>query len=118
MIKVIKHGQKVFRVICENCGCEFEYELDDLTEEFDKESLTYGAKVRVIKCPDCGHKIRHRDFTEDKDIVGDKPDIVLQGENPFNPFRNSVPCENHSICEHYTSREDTVEDTITFPRGI
>jgi transcription elongation factor Elf1 len=63
-IKVIKHGTKVFRVICPICGCEFEYELDDLTEEVDKESLTYGAKVRVVKCPECGEKIKHKEYTE------------------------------------------------------
>ena len=63
-IKVIKHGTKVFRVICPVCGCEFEYELDDLTEEVDKESLTYGAKVRVVKCPECGEKIKHQEYKE------------------------------------------------------
>ncbi len=63
-IKVIKHGTKVFRVICPICGCEFEYELGDLIKEVDKESITYGAKVKVVKCPECGEKIKHSEYRE------------------------------------------------------
>ena len=63
-IKVIKHGSRVFKAICPICGCEFEYEVEDLKEEADTESLTYNAKVRIVKCPDCGEKIKHQEYKE------------------------------------------------------
>jgi len=63
-IKVIKHGKKVFRTVCPICGCEFEYEKEDLTEVVDKKSITYDAKVRVVKCPECEEEIKHSDYRE------------------------------------------------------
>lgn len=44
MIEVIKHGQKKFKTICANCGCEFTYELSDI--------LGGG-----VECPDCFHYV-------------------------------------------------------------
>ena len=61
-IKVIRHGNKIFTAVCPICGCEFEYEVEDLVETDDKESLTYGAKVRTVKCPECGEVIKHREY--------------------------------------------------------
>ena len=41
-IKVIKHGEKPkFKKTCPNCGCEFEYEMEDLQTE-PNWSLTSG----------------------------------------------------------------------------
>lgn len=42
MIEVIKHGQKKFKAICTNCGCEFTYELSDM------------KPLGGVDCPDCG----------------------------------------------------------------
>lgn len=47
MIEVIKHGQKKFKAICANCGCEFTYELSNIV----------GSGV---ECPDCGHYVAHK----------------------------------------------------------
>ena len=53
-IKVIKHGTKVFRAVCPICGCEFEYEYEDLKTE-------YGF-VKEVKCPDCGNTVYHQEY--------------------------------------------------------
>ena len=42
MIKVIKHGQIEFKGFCSRCGCEFTYELEDITLS------------SFVVCPDCG----------------------------------------------------------------
>jgi len=44
MIKTIKEGQKVFTKICDRCGCEFSYELEDLNA------------ADFVQCP-CCHKL-------------------------------------------------------------
>ena len=45
MIKVIKHGKTEFRGYCSRCGCEFTYELEDITLS------------AFVVCPDCGEHI-------------------------------------------------------------
>lgn len=50
-IKVIKHGPKKFRIICPNCGCEFEYEIED---------VEYGH----VECPDCKKSVQHPNQNE------------------------------------------------------
>lgn len=99
-IKVIKHGTKVFRVTCPICGCEFEYELSDLTEEVDKESLTYGAKVKVVKCPECNEKIKHQEY---KEVHPDRGYPVYPSY-PWTPI--------------YPNKPDTVPWTPTYPNII
>lgn len=56
-MKIIKHG-KVNRVITCNCGCEFEYDQNDIQYGFNNTSITncYLNNAYVI-CPDCGAKI-------------------------------------------------------------
>jgi len=46
MIKIIKHGDKIFKAECRNCGCEFIYELTDLMGN-------------IIFCPDCSAVVSH-----------------------------------------------------------
>lgn len=48
MIEVIKHGQKKFKAICTNCGCEFTYELSDM------------HPLGGVNCPDCGKRVAHK----------------------------------------------------------
>lgn len=48
MIEVIKHGQKKFKTICTNCGCEFTYELSDM------------HPLGGVNCPDCGKRVAHK----------------------------------------------------------
>lgn len=50
MIEVIKHGQKKFKAICTNCGCEFTYELSDM------------KPLGGVDCPDCGDHVTHQIF--------------------------------------------------------
>lgn len=50
MIEVIKHGQKKFKAICTNCGCEFTYELSDM------------KPLGGVDCPDCGNHVTHQIF--------------------------------------------------------
>lgn len=52
-VKIIKEGntKEVFEGSCWYCGCEFEYEKEDLRESFydQRERCTY----HTIKCPYC-----------------------------------------------------------------
>ena len=47
MIEILKPGQTKFTATCNNCGCEFTYELEDV--DIDKSVL----------CPCCKNKIYH-----------------------------------------------------------
>ena len=60
-IKVIKHGQKPkWTKTCPHCGCEFEYEAEDLENDYSFSLNTYPSQYRrYIKCPDCGEKLYH-----------------------------------------------------------
>lgn len=53
MIEVIKHGQKKFKAICANCGCEFTYELSDM------------HPLGGVDCPDCGNYVVHKTMTSE-----------------------------------------------------
>ena len=68
-IKVIRHGTKIFRITCPVCGCEFEYEYEDL-------QTIYGI-AKQIKCPDCGEMLDHREV---------KPRPEPNPINPLNPY--------------------------------
>lgn len=50
-IKILKHGEKIFKATCEVCGCEFTYTADDLQED--------TFKNHFIECPDCKEPISH-----------------------------------------------------------
>ena len=71
-IKVIKHGEKPkFKKTCLNCGCEFEYELEDLVTDSNWNltgtTLSYPRRIRrVVICPDCGERLLH-DMVVDPD---------------------------------------------------
>ena len=51
MIKIIKPGTKKIKT-CENCGCEFSYEAEDVIEKIN--SNQQGCLFRsYIVCPQC-----------------------------------------------------------------
>ena len=73
-IKVIKHGKKTFKATCPNCGCEFEYELEDIKQEPGLSWNYQGNLVftstcyciynpKYVICPDCGRHIYHWDYS-------------------------------------------------------
>ncbi len=56
MIKIIKSGKKEFHTTCSNCGCEFTYDLEDLSK------TDYLGAIDYVKCPECGITILHLGF--------------------------------------------------------
>ena len=52
MPKVIKSGKKEFITVCNRCGCEFTYTLDELLANYP---------LKYVKCPDCGNECHHPD---------------------------------------------------------
>ena len=58
-IKVIKHGKKpVMKRTCSVCGCEFEFELEDLQTDYTITLTSYPSQYRrYVICPDCGERI-------------------------------------------------------------
>lgn len=55
-MKILKQGITTFRAKCPICGCEFEYEREDITTEF--------KTWRRVKCPCCGEMIDHKETPE------------------------------------------------------
>lgn len=49
MVKIIKEGQNKFFATCTKCGCQFEYELEDVV----------GYLGDSVGCPYCGTKYYH-----------------------------------------------------------
>lgn len=45
--KIIKEGRNDFIAECDVCGCEFSYQLTDIT-------------LNSVVCPTCGHYIVHK----------------------------------------------------------
>ena len=46
MIEIIKQGQMKFTAHCYKCGCEFTYEMEDVS-------------AYAVTCPCCGNHIAH-----------------------------------------------------------
>lgn len=59
MIKILKEGKKpiktktIFREECYQCGCEFEFEIEDC--EYTDNNI--DKRFYSIKCPTCNHSI-------------------------------------------------------------
>lgn len=57
MIRIIEKGTRQTRT-CENCGCRFSFEAEDI--EVARELPICGGKITgraYIKCPQCGKQI-------------------------------------------------------------
>lgn len=78
-IKVIKHGESKFKITCPFCGCEFEYEFEDLTD-------TFLPELKQIKCPDCGEWLTHKGAEPVKSL---EKDITWKFPKPG----ESIPCD-------------------------
>lgn len=68
-IKIIKEGKKkekeIFKKTCEECGCVFEFEEEDLTTDYNFCLTSYPPQYhRYIICPCCGNRIYHDNVIE------------------------------------------------------
>jgi len=52
MIKIIKVGTRKITT-CENCGCKFSYEEEDVTSE----GVALGNFKDIVICPQCEGKV-------------------------------------------------------------
>ena len=123
-IKVIKHGEKPkFKKTCPNCGCVFEYEVEDLQIEpnWSLNSWNYPAhKKRVVICPDCGEKIYHDTIVDE--IYPTYPNVIYCNDNlsldcdkcpnkpdPLHPVFGDSPCTWCSKMQPYCTGTTTLE---------
>ena len=60
-IKIIKQGKQTkFMKICPDCGCEFEYEQEDVKVDNSCCLTTYPPKYNTyVVCPCCGKHLHH-----------------------------------------------------------
>ena len=88
-IKILKHGKKPFprNCTCNECQCEFTYELEDLKTENDICLTSYPAQYRrYVVCPECGKRI-YVDTVRDSVSF---PSITLTGADPLNKTLNKT----------------------------
>ena len=64
MIELIEHGYTRFSKQCENCGCQFKYDLSDIVD---------GGVI----CPDCNVKVSHRTYYDDPSLEENESKIGL-----------------------------------------
>ena len=69
MKTIIKEGKREFIGRCKHCGCEFKYELEDVS-------------FWSVQCPCCDYFICHEDQTNDTGVMKD---------NVCNPVYPNVP---------------------------
>lgn len=96
-IKVIKHGETKFKIICPVCGCEFEYEYEDLVE-------CYIPGLKQIKCPDCGEWLTHKRAEPVKSL---EKDITWKFPKDAEP----IPCSpSDPITKPYVTWTSNIPD--------
>lgn len=115
-IKVIKHGETKFKITCPVCGCEFEYEFEDLVE-------CYLPGFKQITCPDCGEWLTHKEGKSvkelNKDITWtfpkpgepipcDKKDkwLYVDYQNPYSQWTTTTPFTNWPDCATCPNKPD------------
>lgn len=89
-VKIIKDGVKEFRITCPNCGCEFTYENEDVSNS-------------VVICPCCKIPLPH------KSVNG----TVIT--NPFHPFPIWY---NQEAPDGYKIRGDKFNDLLYRPMKL
>lgn len=54
-MKILKEGKSDTKqkAVCQNCGCEFEYDFED----YEQESLDEWRMVSFVKCPWCNERV-------------------------------------------------------------
>ena len=59
-IKIIKQGKVKFTKTCADCGCEFEYEQEDVKVDYSCYLTTYLCNYETyVICPCCGRYLHH-----------------------------------------------------------
>lgn len=97
-IKIIKDGKQTrFTKICPDCGCEFEYEQEDVKVDYSCcltcFLTTYPPKYNTyIVCPRCGKRIRHG-TTEAADLTIASPKIYYT-DTSMQYAHDCVECPN------------------------
>lgn len=131
-IKIIKHGKETFKAVCPICGCEFEYEFEDLTTQ-------YGIAKQVV-CPDCGERINHNEHNVvqphiiyswpayptvvwssdsanlDCEKCPNKPDKtkIVVGDTPCTWCKKNIPYCTADITNWKINPDNYTNTTITF----
>ncbi len=100
MIRIIKSGKKEFHAICLNCGCEFTYEMEDLSGK------DYIGAIDYVKCPECGRTILHLGINAQPRPI----DIYYQRTITDNMQSNN-PCGTCSYYQRLKAGEIYVGDT-------
>lgn len=119
MIKILKEGKTVkFTKTCPKCGCEFEYDVEDLQTDHTIALTTYPCQFsRYVICPWCGEHIFH-DYTTEGPFKF--PNIIYTTTNgyempdcdkcinkpdPLHPVVGDSPCtwckKNQPYCTDY-----------------
>lgn len=54
MVEIIKRGTKT-KHTCNECGCIFTYEIEDV--KFEESAFHSGVDCKYIDCPQCSNRI-------------------------------------------------------------
>ena len=105
MIKVIKHGEKTFKTICPVCGCEFEYSYEDV-----ESSYLSSDQNLTVKCPDCGHQVKHQQFKQAQPYIPLWPCEPIPTDtkptNPLNPYVTWTGFTDWPDCDKCPNKPD------------
>jgi len=113
MIKILKEGKpQKFTKTCLECGCEFEYELEDIKTDYTLCLTSYPGQYNTyVICPCCGNSIHHGTIRENLEVPTKINTMKVEDNhcetcpNRFgpmdglgNPTAGDSPCQ---WCSHY-----------------
>ncbi len=104
MIKIIKSGKKEFHTTCPNCGCEFTYEMEDLSGK----NYDYIGVSNYVKCPECGTPISHLTINT---TPTPKPIDIYYKDTVTDNMQSNNPCANCSYIKELMTDHVYVGDT-------
>ena len=131
MIRITKEGdvgKYRFSATCPVCGCEFDYELDDLEKDYDYSRCftslppQYGY-TRYVRCPCCKERIVHDSGSDgggsnhpgmprpsDRKTISDDRMFYVDLEHP-NAVWSGLACEECPNRQYSTGDTPVVGDT-------
>ena len=124
MINIIKQGvikpktRTIYKLTCKNCGCEFEFELDDIAYQTKFINDNYAA----INCPYCENEIKFNlneiERREEEITYKKLKDITFEGDrfsihsNRFYVFdKDGYELNTYALCEYPNFLDLEVLDT-------